>query len=143
MTRASLLQGAQWLVRMALAAAFLSAVADRFGLWGAPGVEGVAWGDWESFVGYVALLNGYAPPFLVPTLAWIATASEVVIALGLIIGRGSRWFALASGVLLSSFVLAMAISLGVKAPLDYSVVTAAAGSFLLAATLWPPAPEAG
>ena len=32
-------------LRVALAAGFLSAVADRFGLWGMPGTPGVAWGD--------------------------------------------------------------------------------------------------
>lgn len=31
------------LLRLALAASFLAAVADRFGLWGAPGAPGLAW----------------------------------------------------------------------------------------------------
>ena len=31
---------ASWFARVALAAAFLSAVADRFGVWGGPGTEG-------------------------------------------------------------------------------------------------------
>lgn len=35
------LTAASWAVRIALAAAFLSAVADRFGLWGSAGTEGV------------------------------------------------------------------------------------------------------
>ncbi|HBL44992.1 MAG TPA: DoxX family protein, partial [Planctomycetaceae bacterium] len=34
---------ALWFVRLALAASFLSAVADRFGLWGAVGTGEVAW----------------------------------------------------------------------------------------------------
>jgi hypothetical protein len=33
------------LLRVALAFSFLSAVADRFGLWGQFGVDGVSWGD--------------------------------------------------------------------------------------------------
>jgi hypothetical protein len=45
---------AAWLLRLALAVSFLSAVADRFGLRGAPGDPGVAWGDWPHFLDYVA-----------------------------------------------------------------------------------------
>ena len=33
------------LLRVALAFSFLSAVADRFGLWGQFGVAGMTWGD--------------------------------------------------------------------------------------------------
>ena len=49
--------GARWFLRIALAAGFLSAVADRFGLWGPPGTPGVAWGNWSEFLDYVAALN--------------------------------------------------------------------------------------
>ena len=69
-----------WCVRLALAAAFLSAVADRFGLWGKPGDEGVAWGSVEQYEAYVALLNWFVPKSLIPALGWLATAAEVVIA---------------------------------------------------------------
>jgi hypothetical protein len=48
---------ASWLLRAALAFSFLSGVADRFGLWGPFGVAGVAWGDFERFTAYTALLN--------------------------------------------------------------------------------------
>ena len=126
-------KGTQWLLRLALGTAFLSAVADRFGLWGAPGTAGVAWGDWNTFLAYVAILNWFAPESLIPVLGWAATIAEIVLALGLIIGWRLWWFALASGLLLSSFALTMAITLGVKVPLDYSVFTASAGAFLLAA----------
>jgi putative oxidoreductase len=124
---------AEIFVRLALAAGFLSAVADRFGLWGPPGAPNVVWGAWQPFIEYVALLNGFAPPSLHPALGWIATIAEVVIALGLLIGWRLRWFAMASGVLLLIFALAMVIALGLKPPLDYSVLAAAAASFLLAA----------
>src|SRR5260370_2001256 len=43
--------------RLAIAAGFLSSVADRFGLWGPAGSAKVAWGDWKSFVAYTAALN--------------------------------------------------------------------------------------
>ena len=126
-------KGTQWFLRLALATAFLSAVADRFGLWGAPGTAGVAWGNWNTFLAYVAILNRFAPESLIPILGWVATIAEVVLALGLIIGWQLKWFALASGLLLTSFALTMTITLGVKVPVDYSVFTASAGAFLLAA----------
>ncbi len=124
---------AQWFLRIALAASFLSAVADRFGLWGPPGAPNVAWGEWGAFVNYVGTLNWYVPAPLVPFLAWAATFAEVVFAVGLLVGWKLRWFALGSGLLLLSFALTMSITGGIKGPLDYSVFTAAAGALLLAA----------
>jgi Cu/Ag efflux pump CusA len=38
--------------RFALGASFLSAVADRFGLWGPHGAKNVSWGDFAHFVEY-------------------------------------------------------------------------------------------
>lgn len=127
------LTGAEWFLRIALAAAYLSAVADRFGLWGPPGSPGVAWGAWQPFLEYASLLNGFAPESIRPALAWTATIAEVVLAAGLLIGWRLGWFAAASGVLLSIFGATMIVALGVKPPLDYSVFTGAAASYLLAA----------
>src|ERR1044071_4265663 len=61
-----LIAAAQWFLRIALAAGFLSAVADRFGLWGPAGAANVAWGAWQAFVDYVAKLNWFAPPASTP-----------------------------------------------------------------------------
>ena len=133
MNQTTILRSAQWFLRLSLAAGFLSAVADRFGLWGLPGASNVAWGDWNAFVDYVATLNWFVPTSLVPVLAWTATLAETMLALGLLVGWRLRWFALASGLLLLSFALTMTIALGVKTPLDFSVFVAAAGAFLLAA----------
>lgn len=121
------------LLRLALGAAFLSAVADRFGLWGAYGEPGVSWGDFQSFTAYTGTLNWFAPAGLIPALAWAATAAEVALGLGLILGLYTRASALLSGLLLLLFAAAMALALGVKAPLNYSVLSAAAGSLLLSA----------
>lgn len=123
---------AQWFLRVALAASYLSAVADRFGMWGSPGEPGVAWGAWGPFIEYVALLNWFAPAALHGPLGWIATIAEVIIAIGLLVGWKLRWFANASGGLLLVFAITMSIATGIKSPLDYSVFTAAAASFLLA-----------
>jgi uncharacterized membrane protein YphA (DoxX/SURF4 family) len=121
------------LLRVALGAAFLSAVADRFGLWGPNGAPGVAWGDFAHFTAYTGTLNWFAPAGSIPALAWAATAAEVVLGLGLILGLYTRASALLSGLLLLLFAGAMTLALGVKAPLNYSVLSAAAGALLLSA----------
>jgi uncharacterized membrane protein YphA (DoxX/SURF4 family) len=122
-----------WLLRIALAAAFLSAVADRFGVWGPNGAPGVGWGDWPHFVAYTGKLLWFLPSALVNPSAWLATISEAVLAIALLTGLASRIVALASAALLASFALTMTLALGVKAPLDYSVFTATAAALLLAA----------
>ena len=139
MTQATIMKTAQRFLRVGLAAGFLSAVADRFGMWGVPGAPNVAWGEFDAFVDYVAKLNWFVPAPLIPALAWTATIAETLCALGLLVGRKVMWFALASGLLLSSFALTMAIAEGVKAALDYSVISAAGGAFVLAAISLAPA----
>jgi len=125
------------LLRIALAAAFASAVADRFGIWGQPGTKGVSWGDLSHFNAYVAKLNWFLPAAIIPALSWTTTALETLLALALLIGWQIRWISLASALLLSSFALTMAVALGLKAPLDYSVFTAASAAFLLFAVTSP------
>lgn len=120
-----------WFVRVALAAAFLSAVTDRFGLWGEPGSEGVVWGSVAQYESYVALLNWFLPAALISPVGWIATILEIAIAVGLLLGWQLRWFALAAAVLLAIFATTMVVALGPKPPLDYSVFTAASAAFLL------------
>ena len=121
-----------WFARVALAAGFLSASADRFGLWGAPGAKGVAWGDWENFVAYSASLNFFAPASLQGALAVAATAAEILLGVGLLIPRLTSSAAVLAGLLLLTFGLVMTLSLGPKAPLDYSVFSAASAALLLA-----------
>jgi len=134
MNSATVVCAAQWFLRVALAAGFLSAVADRFGLWGPAGATNVAWGAWQPFVDYVAKLNWFAPPASISILAWTSTVAEMVLGIGLLIGWQLRWFALGAGLLLLSFAATMTLALGPKAPLDFSVFAAAGGAFLLAAS---------
>src|SRR5215470_5008747 len=129
MTGASTLSSARWFLRLSIAGGFLSGVADRLGIWGAPGTPNVAWGAWAPFVEYTTKLNWFAPAPIVSFLAWAATFSEIVFAVGLIVGWQLRWFALGSGLLLLCFALAMTFALGIKAPLNYSVFAASAGAF--------------
>ena len=135
MSDASTLSSAQWFLRLSIAGGFFSSVADRLGIWGAPGTLNVAWGAWAPFVEYAAKLNWFAPAPIVSFLAWAATFGEIVLAVGLIVGWQLRWFALGSGLLLLCFALAMTLALGIKAPLNYSVFAACAGAFFLAASI--------
>ena len=91
------------LARVALAAGFFSAVADRLGLWGAPGSAGVAWGDWAHFVSYTGRLNWFIPRSMVPAVALVATIAELSLGVLLLTGYKLRWSSYASGALLLAF----------------------------------------
>lgn len=119
-------------LRVALALSFLSAVADRFGLWGPPGTPNVAWGTFDSFIEYTGLLLFFLPAATIPYIGWVATFSEVVLAIGLLSGFYVRWFALASALLLLTFALSMTFAIGLEPAFSYSVWTASAAAFLLA-----------
>lgn len=114
--------------RVALAAAFLSGIASRFGWWG----RDVGYGNFDGFVRYTAEVNAFMPAATIPALAWAATVAELVLGVLLLIGAWPRWTALASALLLLLFGAAMAVSMGVKEPLDYSVFSASAAAALLA-----------
>ncbi|NQX83020.1 MAG: DoxX family protein [Flavobacteriaceae bacterium] len=116
-------------LRFTIAISYLSAVADRLGFWSK---EVSAWGNWDSFVSYTKLLNPFLNDFLVVFTAYTVTILEVVLAIALIIGIKTSLASKVSGFLLITFALAMSISTGIKGVLDYSVLTAAAGSFALA-----------
>ena len=118
-------------LRLALGISFLAAVADRFGLCGAYGQPNIAWGNYARFVDYTAKLNWFLPVALIPPLAALSTAAEALFGLLLVIGWKTRIASLLSGALLIVFALAMTLALGVKAPLNYSVFSAAGGALLL------------
>src|ERR1700756_5155730 len=56
--------------RIALGSAFLSGIADRFGLYRG---RNVGYGDFAGFVRYTAKVNSFMPPSTIPFLAWAAT----------------------------------------------------------------------
>jgi uncharacterized membrane protein YphA (DoxX/SURF4 family) len=118
-------------LRLALGLSFLSAVADRFGLWGAYGQPNVSCGNYARFVDYTAKLNWFLPASMIPALAIIATAAETLFGLLLVLGWKTRITALLSGILLTIFALTMTMALGVKAPLNFSVFSAAGGALFL------------
>ena len=83
-------------VRLAPGFSFLSAVADRFGLWGVYGQPNVAWGKLCAVCGLSAKLNWFLPAAMVPSLAIIATAAEILFGLLLVLGWKTRTTALLS-----------------------------------------------
>lgn len=115
-------------LRAALALTLLSAVADRFGYWGAQSV----WGNWQNFVQYTETLVFYLPASLTEPAAFAATAAECIFAVLLLIGYKTKITAYLTGTLLLLFALSMAGSVGIKATLDYSVWVGSAAAFLLA-----------
>lgn len=123
---------AQLYARLSLGSAFLSAVADRFGLWGPPGAPNAVWGSFGRFVEYTVSVNPYAPPALVPALAIAATVCELLFGIALVLGIGTRYIAIASAILLAIFAVALSTSVGIKKAFDFSVFTASAAAMLLA-----------
>ena len=115
-------------LRLTLAIGFLSAVADRFGIWTA---DVSAWGNWDNFLDYTQTINPWVPEIFIPILGGFATVAEVVLGICLLIGYRTELIAQLSGWLLLLFALSMAFSLGIKAPFDYSVFAAAAAAFAL------------
>lgn len=125
--------------RIALGAAFLSAVAGRFGLWrGEPGLT-----HFSNFIHRTGELNFFMPASTIPFLAWTATILEITLGLTLILGgvfglasnRGLqwlRWVAATAAILLAIFGITMTLADGLKSPLDYSVFSASACALLLA-----------
>jgi putative oxidoreductase len=116
-------------LRLALGASFLSGIADRFGLYTG---RNVGYGNFAGFVRYTAKVNSFMPVSTIPFLAWAATVAEFSLGLALVLNIWLRWAALGSCILLILFGTAMAISFGMKSPLDYSVFSASAGALLLA-----------
>ncbi|WP_223033489.1 DoxX family protein [Hanstruepera marina] len=115
-------------LRLALAFGFLSAVADRFGLY-SPDIS--SWGNWDSFLEFTQLINPWFPESMIPALGAVATAAEIIFALFLLIGFKTELFAKLSGWLLLMFALSMTFSIGIKSAFDYSVFAASAGAFAL------------
>jgi hypothetical protein len=81
-TRAGAARWTEWALRLSLATAFLSGVADRLGAWGPHGSPHASWGDWLHFRIYADRLNWYMPAAVQPAAAVLATAGEVIFVSG-------------------------------------------------------------
>lgn len=99
----------------------------------------------ENFLAYARLLLWYLPANVANIAGWTATVLEVALAAALLTGIAIRRAAIGSGLLLLAFAGSMTFATGPEGPLSYSVWTAAAAAFLLAAldpqatglSLWP------
>ena len=120
------------LLRIGLGLGFLSAVADRLGLWGEFGQPNVEWGNFSRFLEYTHTLNWYLPARMILPLGIIATCAEILFGLLLLVGWRTRTAALLSGLLLLTFGVSMTLALGIKAPLNFAVLTGIGGALLLA-----------
>jgi len=113
--------------RVALGLAFLSPVASRLGL-----LRNGS--NFTKFIESTAEVNSFMPSFTIPFLAVGATICEASFGIALIAGFRLRWVGFGAATLLALFGTAMAISFGLKSPLDYSVFSASAAALLLAQT---------
>lgn len=113
-------------LRLSLGSAFLSAVADRFGLWKAFGQGN--WGSMAAFADYTNTLVPFASGWLLAVIVWAVTVAEAILGVLLLIGWRPPVVGAATCLLLIVFGTAMAISLGVEEPLSYSVFSAASAA---------------
>src|SRR3954466_212469 len=91
---------ARLFARFALGASFLSAVADRFGLWGPYGAKNVSWGNFVHFVQYTGAVTSLFPGSSTVSYAWAATVAETLFGILLIAGFKMRIASALSGLLL-------------------------------------------
>lgn len=113
-------------IRLSLAAAFLSAVADRFGWWARFG-QG-AWGSMRAFADFTHQLVPFASGWFLTVIVWGATVAETSLGILLLVGWRPKVVGAAACLLLMVFGTAMAASLGVESPLSYSVFSAASAA---------------
>lgn len=118
-------------VAVALALAFGGAVADRFGVFGGPGAEGVSWGSWSVFLGYTARMLPGTDDRLTALAAVGATVVEVVLSLMLLLNQQRRWVAKAAAGLLVVYLMTMLWSLGAAEVARYGVPALVGGALLL------------
>lgn len=113
-------------LRLSLAAGFLSAVADRFGWWKPFGRA--SWGSMTVFADYTHQLVPFASGWLLTVIVWAATTTEATLGYLLLTGWRPKLVGAMACLVLIAFGLAMAISIGVEAPLSYSVFPAASAA---------------
>ena len=126
-------KGAFLFIRITLGIIYLWVVSDRSGLLGPAGNTGVVWGNFDTFLDYTATLNPWFPRAVSDVLGYLATITEVVLAIMLLGGIRLKEAALASAGLLLTFLISIVFSVGFKEAFDFIVFTivVAAASALL------------
>lgn len=121
----------QLLLRCALGITFLTPVFDRLGILGKPGIGNIEWGNWENFINYTSTLMPVFDRPIVNVMGAVATVSELLIGILLIIGLKTKYAALGASLVTLTFIVFMTLSLGIQKPINYGVFTASAAGFLL------------
>jgi uncharacterized membrane protein YphA (DoxX/SURF4 family) len=121
----------QLFLRIALGITFLTPVLDRLGLLGPMGKGNIEWGNWQNFISYTSTLMPYFDRSVTNIMGGIATISEFMIAISLILGFKTKYAALGSCLLTLTFILFMTTSVGIQKPINFGVFTATTASFLL------------
>ncbi|MEV6488667.1 hypothetical protein AB0M20_08530 [Actinoplanes sp. NPDC051633] len=118
------------LAAVLLALDFAGAVADRFGLFG---TEGASWGSWDAFVSYTGRLLPFVPDSLVGVAAASATAGEIALAIWLVSGRQRRWAGKAAAGLLTVYLVAMGLAIGLTEVARFALPIQIGGALLVSA----------
>lgn len=121
----------QLLLRYALGITFLTPVADRLGILGAPGTGNIEWGNWSHFIDYTSTLMPVFDKPMVNVMGSIATIGELLVGICLIIGFKTKYAAIGASLITLTFIIFMTISVGIQKPVNYGVFTASAAGFLL------------
>ena len=119
------------LLRLSISFSFLVSVSDRLGWWGKNGTKGVTCGDWQHFVNYLNVIFPYLSSSIINILALFITIIELSIAVLLVFGTSTKLAALMASLTTLIFALLMAITMGIKAPFNYSIFVLSTASFLL------------
>jgi uncharacterized membrane protein YphA (DoxX/SURF4 family) len=122
---------AQLYLRIALGSGFLILGLDRLGVWGPNGRPYVSWGDWAHFSAYAHQVMYFLPDKVAGFFAVLATIGEIGFGSLLLMGWLTRWAAFGAGLLTLCFALSMTAAFGITSPINYSVFTVSAASFLL------------
>ncbi|MFD4441860.1 hypothetical protein ACFWPK_19005 [Nocardia sp. NPDC058519] len=123
--------------RVALGVLFAGSVADRFGMFGAPGSAGVSWGSYAEFVDYTRTLLPAFAADAAPIAAGVATVAEAVLGTALIFAVRPRLTAAAAAALFTMFAVAMVTSVGFAETADYAVPVMIGGALLVSAAAVP------
>lgn len=121
----------QLLLRCALGITFLTPVADRLGILGAPGTGNIEWGNWNNFINYTSTLMPVFERSMVNAMGGIATVAELLVGICLIIGFKTKYAALGASLITLTFIVFMTLSVGIQKPVNYGVFTAAAAGLVL------------
>ncbi|MDH2566678.1 DUF417 family protein [Acinetobacter baumannii] len=118
-------------LRIFIGITFISAVLDRFGLWGKYNGVDVSWGSMNQFYKDVTTLTPWISDNSIYYISWFVTILELILGICMIIGFKIKYTSFLSGILFLIFAISMTMFLSFKLMLNYNVMICALSSFLL------------